>query len=261
MGKEDARDILARVFPRKHVDSMLKYFIDGVKEYKNTNWEGVGFKAGKFVEAVTKCLLLYCGQSLPRARQFKASNSLESLRQLSSSYSEVVRIIIPKATLFIYDIASNRGGRHDTDDIDANEMDAKAVIPLMSWVVAEMIRFSSPKMTNPADASILVESLSEKTYPSFEEIDGRTYVNLDRTKISAREIGLLLLYFNYPRRIEKQKLIDAIKRHGVKKHAAEVAVDRIKYLVDDQDGAWKLRGLGRQQAESLLVKYSNAVTH
>lgn len=249
-GIREIKAILVPTFPARHIDALLKYFLDGAKKYRSSDWEGVGVKAGKFVEAATKCLMVYCSQSIPAARKFKAGVALKSLESLNSSYSEVVRIVIPKSCLFLYEIASNRGGRHDADDIDANEMDAKAVIPLMSWVVAEMVRFSNAGATTPADISELVESLSEKIYPSFEEIDGRPYINLDR--LSAPEIGLLLLYFKYPHRIERQALIDAIKRHGPKKNAAEVATHRLKSLVDDDSRAWKLRGLGRQKAEAFL---------
>lgn len=249
-GIKEARAVLAPIFPAKHVDSLLKYFLEGVKKYKSGDWEGVGVKVGKFVEAAAKCLMVYCGQSVPVARKFKAGVSLRNLETLNSSYSEVVRIVIPKSCLFLYEIASNRGGRHDADDVDANEMDAKAVIPLMSWVVAEMIRFSNAGASSPTNVSELVKALSEKIYPSFEEIDGRPYINLDH--LSAPEIGLLLLYFKYPHRIERHVLVDVIKRHGPKKNAAEVAVHRLKSLVDDDEGAWKLRGLGRQKAEMFL---------
>lgn len=249
-GIREVKAILTPAFPAKHVDSLLKYFLEGAKKYRSSDWEGVGVKAGKFVEAAAKCLMVYCGQSVPAARRFKAGVALKNLESINSSYSEVVRIVIPKSCLFLYEIASNRGGRHDADDDDANEMDAKAVIPLMSWVVAEMVRFSNAGATTPADISTLIESLSEKIYPSFEEIDGRPYINLDR--LSAPEIGLLLLYFKYPNRIDRQALIDAIRRHGPKKNVADVAVHRLKSLVDDDSGAWKLRGLGRQKAETFL---------
>lgn len=248
-GIKEVRAILAQTFPSKHVDSLLKYFLDAAKEYRNSDWEAVGVKTGKFVEAAAKCLMIYCGQSVP-GRKFRAGVALKNLETLNASYSEVVRIVIPKACLFLYEVASNRGGRHDADDIDANEMDAKAVIPLLSWVVAEMVRFSNAGTSSPTDVSALVESLSEKIYPSFEEIDGRPYVNLDR--LSAREVGLLLLYFKYPHRLGRQELIDAIKRHGHKKKSSEVAADRLKSSVDDDNGFWKLRGIGRQSAEQLL---------
>ncbi len=247
---KEIEDILIGVFPQKHVDALIKYFFEAAKEYQNKKWESVGIKSGKFVEAVTKCLMVYCGQSVPKSRQFKAGVELRKLESLSSSYSEVVRLVIPRACLFIYEVASNRGGRHDSDDIDANEIDAKAVVPLISWIVAEMIRFSIIGVTNPANISALVESLSEKIYPYSEEIDGRPYVNLN--SISAIKVGLLLLYFKYPHRIERQKLVDAIQRHGYKKNAAEIAVHRLKNLIDDDKGEWKLRGLGRQKAEALL---------
>ena len=160
-GIKEVKAILVATFPAKHIDSMLKYFLDGAKKYRSGDWEGVGVKAGKFVEAVAKCLMVYCGQSIPTARKFKAGVALKNLESLNSSYSEVVRIVIPKSCLFIYEVASNRGARHDADDIDANEMDAKAVIPLMSWVVAEMVRFSNSGATAPADISALIESLSD----------------------------------------------------------------------------------------------------
>lgn len=251
IGIHEAKIILTNTFPKKHVDALMKYFLDGTQKFQNGDWELVGLKAGKFVEAVAKCLMIYCGQTLPAARKFKAGMALKNLEALSA-YAEAIRIVIPKACIFIYDIASNRGSRHDSDDIDANETDAKAVIPLMSWVVSEMIRFSNIQASEPADVSSLVESLSKKIYPIFEEIGGRPYINLDN--LSALEIGLLLLYFQYPRRIKRQDLIDAIKRHGPKKNSAEVATHRLKNFVDDDNGMWKLRGIGLQKAEAFLSK-------
>src|SRR5208283_621504 len=41
-----------------------------------------------------------------------------------------------------YEIASNRGARHDADEIDANEMDARTVLALCAWILSEMVRFS-----------------------------------------------------------------------------------------------------------------------
>jgi len=241
--------ILSLIFPRKHVEAMLKHFQTGTKEYCDGNWEGVGLKAGKFVEAASKCLMIYCGQPLPTERKFHAGPELRKLESLAT-FSDTVRLVIPKACLFIYEIASNRGARHDSDIIDANAIDAEAVMPLMGWVIAEMLKFSSPNAADAAEVAALIGALTQKRYPFFEEIDGRPYVNLGNT--SASDIALLLMYFRSPRRIERQLLVDAIIRHGHKKKAAETAAYRIRNLVDDKDGAWQLRGLGREKAEHLL---------
>jgi hypothetical protein len=64
---------------------------------------------------------------------------------------------------FIYDIASNRGGRHDPGEVDPNEMDAAAVVANMSWVVAELIRYAQKGAVNLAEAKQLVESSPRRT--------------------------------------------------------------------------------------------------
>lgn len=249
----EVADLLSISFSRKHVDAMLKHFQAGTKEYREGNWEGVGLKAGKFVEAATKCLMGHCGIALPTtARKFHAGPELKKLEPLATC-SDTVRLVIPKACLFMYDIASNRGSRHDSEDIDANEMDARVLVPLMGWTVAEMVRFSNPANSDTSEAAAIIESFTQKIYPIFEEIDGRPYVNLN--KASAPDIALLLLYFKYPHRINRQDLVEAVARHGHKKKAAEMAVHRLKNLVDDKDGSWQLRGLGREKAEQRLENF------
>lgn len=245
----EVADLLSNSFPRKHVDAMLKHFQAGTKEYREGNWEGVGLKAGKFVEAVTKCLMGHCGVVLPTARKFSAGQELNKIGNLTA-FSDSIRLVIPRACIFMYDIASNRGGRHDSVDIDANEMDARALVPLMGWTVGEMLRLSNPASSDASGAAAMIESVTQKIYPIFEEIDGRPYVNLD--KASAPDVALLLLYFEYPHRINRKDLVEAVARHGHKKKTAEMAVHRLKNLVDDKDGSWQLRGLGREKAEQRL---------
>lgn len=244
------RALLVAKFEARHIDASLKNFSAAVEKYVAEDWEGVALKAGKFVESITKALLVYCGKSIDNPRKFRAGNELRQLENLSaSSYSDVVRIVIPKASIFVYEIVNNRGGRHDADEIDANELDAKVVVPIISWVLAEMVRFCSTS-TDTEEAMNLIDELTNKTYPYFEEIDGRSYVNISGLKPG--NIALLLLYSSYPKRIDRQSLVDLVKRHGSTKSAANIAVHRLKNLVDDDGGGWKLRGIGRQKAEALL---------
>lgn len=250
--RDQIKIILDSIFQPKHVNSLLTHFFEAIKKYSQNDWEGVALKAGKFVEAVTKTLLVYCNQTLPRTRLFKASTSLRSLEKLDpSKYHDTIRIAIPKACLFVYEIACNRGGRHDPDEIDPNELDARTLIPLLSWILAELIRFANVGK-DPHEAMAHIDSVIQRIYPLFEDIDGRPYVNLKR--LSAKEIGLLLLYYKYPLRVLRKDLIDYVCRHGPRKQTAEVAVHRLKYCVDDDNGSLKLRGLGRQDAESVLRK-------
>jgi hypothetical protein len=102
--------------------------------------------AGKFVEAVTKALFVYGGQTIANPRKFSAGAELRKFENtLPATTPDAVRMVIPKACLFAYEIASNRGGRHDAHDVDANEMDARTLIPAISSVLAEMVRFCAAR--------------------------------------------------------------------------------------------------------------------
>lgn len=246
------RSRLVVKFKVKHVDALLKHYSSAVEKYVHGEWDGVALKSGKFVESVTKALLLYCGKPLPNSRHFKAGCELKQLENVNgNTYSDVVRIVIPKACIFVYEIVNNRGGRHDADEIEANQMDAKVVVPIISWVLAEMVRYCST-VTDTALAMNLIDELTNKVYPHFEEINGRSYINIHGLKPG--NIALLLLYFRYPERMNRQVLVDQVKRHGTRDNAANTAVHRLKNLVDDDNGEWTLRGIGRQKAEDLLKK-------
>jgi hypothetical protein len=243
---KDASTLLRTQFKAVHADTALKHFSAAIEKFVAGDWEGTSQKAGKFVEAVTKALVLHCGKTIDNPRKFSAGKELQQL-QHAGAYPEAVRLVIPRAAIFVYDIVSNRGGRHDPHDVDANEMDATTVIPVISWMLAEMIRFCSG--ADPEAAMELTKELATKTYPYFEEISGRPYVNLDA---NPGEVALLILYSIYPRRLRRQELVSLVKRHGASQSAATTAVHRIKHLVDDDDGEWLLRGKGREQAEALL---------
>jgi hypothetical protein len=246
----EAKALLKQKFAMPHVDALLNHFSAAVEKYAVRDWDGVALKSGKFVEAVTKALMVYCGKTIGAARQFKAGQELRQLEGLpAAQHPETVRIVIPKACIFVYEVVNNRGGRHDAHDLDANEMDAKGIVPTISWVLAEMVRFCSTD-ADTASAMAVIQELTNKTYPYFEEIDGRAYVNIRGLKPG--DIALLLLYRYYPQKIGRQQLIDLVVRHGHKKATVNTAVHRLKNLVDDDDGEWKLRALGRERAESLL---------
>lgn len=249
--QNEIKNALKKEFEAKHVDALLKHFSDAIEKYQKQDWEAVCLKSGKFVEAVTKALMVYCGKTLPPSRSFKAGQEMRSLEQLNSSnFSDTVRIVIPKGGIFIYEIVNNRG-RHDADEIDANEMDARLLIPAMSWILGELIRFST-KGNDTAQAMELIDSLSSKVYPLFENIEGKIY--LTKNGLDAPEIALLILYFASPKRIKRQELIDLVIRHNIKPNAANVAVHRTKCFIDENEYGWKLRVTGKIKAEQIISK-------
>ncbi len=164
--------------------------------------------------------------------------------------TDSLRLTIPRACRFAYEVASNRGARHDADEIEANEMDAKAVLTLCSWILGELVRHSQHGLDLVA-AKASVDSVVKRRYPFIEEIDGRVYVDLAK---SAREAAILILWHVYPKRIADGDLFEQLRRHQYKKANAEMAIKRIQGVVDNDHGNLKLRSIGIQEAEELIEK-------
>jgi hypothetical protein len=166
-------------------------------------------------------------------------------------------MVVPKALIFITELVNNRLGRHDTE-LDPHEMDASAVMPMASWVLAELIRFCSPN-TNRDVATASIQELTAKIVPFFEVIEGRTYIH-NGHELKAEEVALLLLYHAYPGRVAYDELVKAVKRHGIAQSSAYAGISKLKNFVDANDDGWVLRGGGRQKAEVLLAELKSKTT-
>src|ERR1700716_4125688 len=104
----DPEQLLQPTFAARHVSAAMKHFQAMTTEFQqNASEEAIG-KGGKFVEAALKALYIHAGKALPPARQFKAGNVMNDLERLpAGSLDDSIRLMIPRACRFIYDIASN----------------------------------------------------------------------------------------------------------------------------------------------------------
>jgi hypothetical protein len=188
----DPTSLLVPTFPAKHVKAAMGHFSNAVSDFGQGDWEDSISKSGKFVEALLKAVATHCTMPFEPGRKFKADKVMNDLGQLAyGSYDDSLRLLIPRACRVVYDIASNRGARHDSDEVDPNAMDANLVMSVCSWLLAEVIRFAQKGSVDPSQARDLVESLSGKRYPVVEEVEGRVY--LHAKKKSAVDVGLVIL--------------------------------------------------------------------
>ena len=249
----DASNLLIPAFPAKHINAALSHFTNAVNDFGQGDWEQSIAKSGKFVEAIVKALATHCGVPFESGRKFKADAVMNGLGQLTyGSFDDSLRLLIPRACRVVYDIASNRGARHDPDEINPNSMDANIVMPVCAWILAEAIRYAQKGVVDPSQAKDLVESLVEKKYPVVEDVEGRIYLHAKRK--SAVDVALVILARRYPKRVNRGDLIEAIKRNGFTLSNAKVAAGRVANLVDD-DGTQHLRLLapGLKRAEEIVV--------
>jgi hypothetical protein len=204
------------------------------------------------VEALLKAVATHCNITFETGRKFKADKLMNDLSQLpNGSFDDSLRLLIPRACRVIYDVASNRGARHDPDEVDPNSMDANAVMPLASWLLAETIRFAQKGAVDPSAAELIVESLTERRYSVVEKVDGRVY--LHAAKKSAVDVALVILAQHHPKRMVHHQLVEAVKRNGFSQQNAGLAVRRIKPLLDlDEAGDMRLLSTGLRRAEEII---------
>ena len=244
-----ANDLLKEAFAAKHVDSAVRHFQEMVEEFELSKWGNASAKGGKFIEAALKALWVYVGEVVPAGKHFKTGAIITDLENKVGP--DTIRLTIPRACRFAYEIASNRGARHDADEVDANEMDARAVLAVCAWVLSEMVRFSQ-KGQDLALPTAIVEGLMKRRFPFAESIDGRVYASVGK---SATEVALVILYYVYPKRMSRKSLVDALVRHPFKRANAEVAVQRLTGFIDDNGfGMVRLRNAGLRKVEELFAK-------
>ena len=249
--------MLKAKFNSKEIDRLIAHYQTMLEEFQKGEWEKAIVRSGKFVEATLKALWIFVGNTLPRAREFKADYGIRELEKVpTASAEDTIRISIPRACRFVYDIASNRVARHDNDELDPNEMDATAVLSTCSWILAELLRNAQKGSLDLGKVQEMVLNLTQKRFPVIEDVDGHVYFHLK--DLSAREVALLTLWHAHPARMRKQDLVEAACRHGSSKANATMGVSRLDKVVDD-DGGGNLRLLlpGVHEAERLLSANKN----
>ncbi len=248
----DLEQMLQPTFAARHVRAALKHFQAMTTEFQQGAWEEAIGKGGKFVEAALKAAYVHAGKTLPAAREFKAGRVMDELERMpAGSLDDAVRLTIPRACRFTYDIASNRGARHDPGDVDPNEMDARAVVAGTSWIAAEMLRYAQKGAIDPGRVRELVDGLTQRRYPLIEDVDGRVYFHVRGA--SARDVALLSLWHKHPGRMSEGDLVAAVVRHHFTEKNAKMAVSRLGGLVDrDEQGRLRLLQPGLREAEELV---------
>jgi hypothetical protein len=112
-------------------------------EFSDKSYDAIGLSAGKFCEAVIRCLQQQLsGVHIPFGTSLKDfASECRKLEQLASTAGpESLRIIIPRALLFAYTIRNKRGIGHVGGDVDANLTDMSAIRATVVWVVCELVR-------------------------------------------------------------------------------------------------------------------------
>ena len=162
------------------------------RRHAEAQYESAGLSVGKFCESVLRLLQSeVLGSSTPFGS--KIPNFADTCRTIITANSqkpESLRVVVPRALVFLYTMRSKRGIGHVGGDVDANEIDSATMTRVADWVFCELIRVYHTLSLE--EAQDLVSSLAYRSLPAIWEVGGRKRVLLACK--NKKEEALLLLY-------------------------------------------------------------------
>jgi len=190
--KSPLRDALSKV-PDEFRDKIVDSYIDLKIRHREGKHDAAGLSAGKLSESVLRFLQHDLTKThIPFNKQItNFIDECEKLIRLSHNLGvESIRIVIPRAMIFMYTLRSKRGIGHIGGDVDANVIDGATITRLADWILCELIRVYHNLSLEEADT--LINSLSTRNVPDVWEIGGKKRVL--RNDLDFKQITLLLLY-------------------------------------------------------------------
>lgn len=179
--------------PDKFRGKLIDSYLELKRRFIESQYESAGLSAGKFCEVLIRLLQHeVSGTSTPFGSSIP--NMADECRKLvtspKSTAAETIRIIIPRALIFLYTIRNKRGIGHIGGDVDANKIDSVAIVTTADWVVCELIRVYHGLSLE--EAQDIVDTISFKNIPAIWEVAGKKRVLNE--SLSNQHKTLLLLY-------------------------------------------------------------------
>ena len=173
----------------------------------DASFDSAGLSSGKFVESVFRFLQHdLTGQHIPFGKHIP--NFPGEARKLivlpQSAGVESLRIIIPRALVFLYTLRGKRGIGHVGGDVEANEIDIATIVRLSDWVICELIRIFHGLSLEEAQG--LVDAISSRNLPDIWEVGSKKRIL--REGLDYKQQVLLFAYTDVQRGVLVEDLFE-----------------------------------------------------
>jgi hypothetical protein len=215
--------------PIRFRSKLLKHYLGIHNAFLEQKHDYCGQHAGKFCETYLRFLQYQLTKAYTpfgkKIGNFK--QECEKLEQIpSASEPESLRIVIPRALVFLYTMRNKRDVGHVGGDVAANAIDAATYKRVADWCICELIRVVHSLSLE--DAQALLDLISIRQIPQIWCVDGK-YRVLDHS-MNYNSKTMLLLY-SVPHRNVSSKDLYLWAKH---KNFSNYKRDTLQPL--DQDG-------------------------
>lgn len=252
-------DALANI-PKKFRTRILKEYGEIKKRYSeaqfDSEFDSTGLSTGKFVETTLRFLQhSLTGESIAFGKHVpNLADECRKLIQLPrTAGNESMRIIIPRALVFLYTLRGKRGIGHVGGDVEANGIDAATIVRTCDWVVCELIRIFHGLSLE--EAQEIVDALSARILPEIWEVAGKKRVL--RTDLNAKDRALLLAYTDTSAGILLEDLFEWVEYSNMsmfKKIVVQPLHKEKLIEFDEENNAVFLSPIGVQEVETRILR-------
>ncbi len=199
-----------RQFRDKLIDSYLEVKSRYTKSRYESSYDAAGLSTGKFCESAIRLLQQeILGSHTPFGAHI--TNFADECRKIVSAPktagNESLRIIVPRALVFLYTVRGKRGIGHVGGDVEANIIDLTATVKVCDWVICELIRIYHKLPIE--DAQNIVDSIALRAVPAIWEVRGKRRVL--STEINFKQKALLLLYADVDQGVLTEDLFEWVE--------------------------------------------------
>lgn len=246
--------------PTKFRNRIVQSYLELKRRYYaasyDSSWDTAGLSAGKFCESVFRFIQHeLTGSSIPFGTHIpNFADECRKLIQLPTTAGlESLRVIIPRALVFLYTLRGKRGIGHVGGDIEANEIDASTVMRVCDWIVCELVRIYHSLSLEEAQA--LVDALAERNLPDIWKVAGKKRVL--RPNLSYRQQTLLLLYSEPDVAVLSEDLLAWTEHSRFRDYKRDVLLKLHKERLieyDQETESIYISPLGIQEVEDTILK-------
>jgi hypothetical protein len=236
-------------FPPKLVDELLSAYQEAKHNFFLGGLRLSEVEGGRFCEAAFRILEhVIKGISTDLNKALDSEKLILALSNSPKTFSDSIRLHIPRAIRVVYDIRNNRDAAHLADGIDPNLQDASLVISNLDWILAEFIRLYHNVSAD--EARKIIDALVTRKVPVIEDFDGFLKV-LNPALVVSRYV-LVLLYERGSAGAtfaELEKWVRPTMRGNLRRTLTKMVDDKAQ-LHENDAGIFKLTKLGRREVEA-----------
>jgi hypothetical protein len=227
--------------------ALLDEYAENKRRYFLNDYRPAAINGGRFCEVMARVLEFKAtGSYTPLREKIEVEKTLNRLDNYGPQLGEMLRLHVIRGIRFVYGIRNTRNNGHVKEDIDPNLQDATAVLSMLDWILAEVVRVWHG--VSPAQASEMISGIVTKELPVVEVINGSPYL---AGTPSGRDHILILMYWAGGESVTKSEL-----RTWLPKEISDRLARHLGYLVREQHVAVDGDRLFLRRAGSLYIEDS-----